>query len=96
MVRRAGDRVSRGSIVALVFLGFLSRITEMVVLERWATAHWTTIDSCVANEHFVVDIRKVVYEQNWLMARKNPRRLVLKPGRVETIFGLVFAGSPWA
>jgi hypothetical protein len=27
-------------IVALVFLGLLSRITEMAVLERWATAHW--------------------------------------------------------
>jgi hypothetical protein len=27
-------------IVSLVFLGLLSRITEMAVLERWATAHW--------------------------------------------------------
>lgn len=27
-------------IVALVFLGLLSRITEMAVLERWAKAHW--------------------------------------------------------
>lgn len=35
-----GVRHPYSSIVALVFLGLLSRITEMAVLVRWATVHW--------------------------------------------------------
>jgi len=45
--RQVGDpRKARGvrhpyaSILALVFLGLLARITEMAVVVRWATAHW--------------------------------------------------------
>ncbi len=29
-----------GGVATLVLRGLLSRITEMAVLERWATAHW--------------------------------------------------------
>ena len=35
-----GVRHPYQSIVALVFLGLLGRITEMAVLVRWATLHW--------------------------------------------------------
>jgi hypothetical protein len=35
-----GIRHPYSSIVALVFLGLLARITEMAVLVRWATIHW--------------------------------------------------------
>src|SRR5690242_9867613 len=35
-----GVRHPYSSIVALVFLGLLARITEMAVLVRWAAVHW--------------------------------------------------------
>ena len=38
-----GIRHPYSGIVSLVFLGLLSRITEMAVLVRWATPHWNEL-----------------------------------------------------
>jgi hypothetical protein len=38
-----GIRHPYSSIVALVFLGLLARITEMAVLVRWAAVHWNDL-----------------------------------------------------